>query len=122
MSQEYDEQQEQDDQQSSDSGDRKAFEPVFEDRPFVDVLKDHLGKVFLIANPESFEESGLGHQIHAGWYKARLVGLGQNYLIVITEFTHGGGKHATKEPVKQYIPLDRIKRLSLMRTQRLLHL
>ena len=108
--------------QPTDSTQKRAFEPIFEDRPFLEVLKSHLGKVFLIANPESFEESGLGHQIHAGWYKAKLVGVGQNYLIVVTEFTHGTGKHASKEPCKQYIPLDKIKRLSLMRTERLLHL
>lgn len=112
--------------ESSESTDsakqKKPFEPVVEDRPFLEVLRTHLGKVFLIANPESFEESGLGHQIHAGWYKAKLVGVGRDYLIVVTEFTHGTGKHASKEPCQQYIPLDKIKRLSLMRTERLLHL
>ena len=45
-----------------------------------------------------------------------------DYLIVITEFSHGAGKKAQKEPVKQYIPINRIKRISLMRTERLIHI
>jgi len=101
---------------------RKPFEPIFEDRSFVELLKSYVGKTFLIANPESFEESGFGHQITAGWYKARLLGLGQDYLIVLTEFTHGAGKKATKEPLKQFIPIERIKRISIMRSERLIHI
>ena len=106
---------------STNGGPKKAFEPVHEDRSFSDVLKAHLGEVFLIANSESFEESGFGHQIAAGWYRARLAGLGHDFLIVHTEFAHGAGKHAVKEPVKQYIPLARVKRISLMRSERILH-
>ena len=100
----------------------KPFEPTFASGDFRDMLKEHLGKIFMIANPESFEETGLGHKITAGWYKAKLLGLGDDYLIVLTEFTHGGGKNAVKEPVKQFIPISRIKRLSLMRTERLIHI
>ncbi len=101
---------------------RKPFEPIFEDRPFVEMLKSHLGKLFLMVNSESFEETGIGHQIQGSWYRARLVGIGRDYVIVVSEFTHGAGKHASKEPVKQYIPIDRIKRVSLMRSERLLHI
>lgn len=101
---------------------KKPFEPILEDLSFLEMLKGHLGKIFLIANPESFEEGGLGPQIQAGWYKAKLIGLGKDYLIVMTEFQHGAGKKATKEPVKQYIPVDRIKRVSLMRSERLIHI
>ena len=101
---------------------KKPFEPTVEDRPFAEVLKSSLGKIFTVANPESFEESGFGHQIAAGWYKGKLIGVGDDYLIMLTEFTHGAGKHAKKEPVKQYIPLSRIKRISLMKSDRLLHL
>lgn len=100
----------------------KKFEPTITSGSFHELLKEQLGKVFLIANPESFEETGLGHKIQAGWYKAKLVGLGADYLIVITEFSHGGGKNAEKEPVKQFIPVSRIKRISLMRTERLIHI
>ncbi|MBK8980304.1 MAG: hypothetical protein IPM29_30755 [Planctomycetes bacterium] len=101
---------------------KKPFEPILEDQSFHEMLKSHLGKIFLVATPESFEETGLSPQITAGWYKAKLVGLGRDYLIVATEFHHGLGKHATKEPCNQYIPISHIKRISLMRRERLLHL
>ena len=42
-------------------------------------------------------------------------------MIVVTEYKHSG-KKATKEPVKQYIPLHRIKRLSVMASEILLHI
>lgn len=100
----------------------KPFKPTITSGTFRDLLEEQLGKIFMIANPESHEETGFGHKIEAGWYKAKLLGLGADYLIVLTEFTHGSGKKAAKEPVKQYIPLHRIKRVSLMRTERLLHL
>ena len=41
---------------------------------------------------------------------------------MITEFQRGSGKKSTKEPVKQYIPMDRIKRVTLMKTQILVHI
>ncbi len=99
----------------------KKFTPTIKEGDFRALLEEHLGKLFLIANPESFEETGLGHKIQAGWYRAKLVGLGADYLIVITEFSHGTGKKAEKEPVKQFIPIAHIKRISLMRSERLIH-
>ena len=54
----------------------KKFEPKNESGSFRDLLEQHLGEVFLIANPESFEETGLGHKIQAGWYKAKPIGQG----------------------------------------------
>ncbi|MBM4062406.1 MAG: hypothetical protein FJ265_15105 [Planctomycetes bacterium] len=100
----------------------KPFTPIFHTTDFRGLLEEHLGKIFSIANPESLEETGLGRKITAGWYKARLIGLGADYLIVLTEFTRGTGKAAEKEPVKQFIPLGRIKRMSLMQNERMLHL
>lgn len=100
----------------------KVFEPTIVNGTFRDLLEQHLGEVFLIANPESFEETGIGHKITAGWYKAKLMGLGADYLIVLTEFAHGTGRTAKRELIKQYIPLARIKRVSLMHTERLIHI
>lgn len=106
----------------STTSEARPFNPTIHSGDFRTLLEEHLGKIFLIANPESFEETGLGHKIQAGWYKAKLIGLGADYIIVITEFSHGTGKHAEKEPVKQFIPIAQIKRISLMRSERLLHI
>lgn len=96
-------------------------EHLFEQRTFSDVLRTFLGKVVTIVNPESYEDAPLGHNIRKGWYPARAVGLGQDYLILVTEYKHGG-KFAGAEPVRQYIPIHRIKRISVMREELLIHL
>lgn len=96
--------------------------PIVEDKTLNDVLTTLLGKVVTFVNAESFEEGGLGHKVEAGWYKGRLAGLGKDYLIVVTEFKHGAGKKASKEPVKQYVPMNMVKRVSLMKTQVLVHI
>ena len=96
--------------------------PIFEDKTLTDILKGLLGRVVTFVNAESFEEGGLGHKVEAGWYKGRLAGMGKDYLIVITEFRHGTGKKSTKEPVRQYVPFDKMKRVSVMKSQVLVHI
>ena len=88
---------------------------------FIDVLRSQLGKIVTIVNPESYEDAPLGHQIRAGWYRAKPVGFGRDYLVVVTEYVHTG-RRATKEPVKQYIPFSRIKRISVMQSEVLIHI
>ena len=95
--------------------------PIVEEKAFMDVLKGFLGKVFTVANPESYEASVVGHQLTESFYKAKLIGLGTDYLIVATEYKHAG-RDAVKEPCKQYIPLARIKRVTLMKSERVMHL
>ena len=46
----------------------------------------------------------------------------QGLLFVITEFEHGAGKKSTREPVKQYLPIDKVKRITMMKTQILVHI
>ena len=71
-----------------------------EGHDFADVLKSYLGKLITVVNPESYEDAPLGHDIRKGWYPAKPVGFGNDYMIVVTEYKHAG-KKATKEPVKQ---------------------
>jgi len=92
--------------------------PIVEDRSFVDVLRSLIGKVVTVVNPESYEDAPIGHQIRAGFYRAKPVGLGRDYLIVVTEYKH----KTDKEPVKQYIPIANIKRVSLMKSELLIHI
>lgn len=94
---------------------------AMEERDFSDVLKSYLGKLITVVNPESYEDAPLGHDIRKGWYPAKPVGFGRDYMIVVTEYKHAG-KKATKEPVKQYIPFARIKRISVMKTEVLVHI
>jgi hypothetical protein len=95
--------------------------PTIEDKSFNDILKAMLGNVVTVVNPESYEEMPVGHQIKPGFYRAKLLTIGRDYLAVVSEFQHAG-KAAKKEPVKQFIPLSRIKRISVMKAERLIHL
>ena len=96
--------------------------PTHLDKTFRDILESHLGKEFTIINPESYEETGIGHRLQADWYPAKLVAIGTDFVVLVLRFQHGGGKSATTEPVEQYIPIQKIKRLSLMKSERFLHL
>ena len=78
-----------------------------------------------VVNSESYEDAPIGHQIRSGFYRAKPIGLGQDYLILVTEYVHRGpkvSKEKAKEPVRQYIPISRIKRISLLKTEKLIHL
>jgi hypothetical protein len=50
-----------------------------------------------------------------------VLNVADDYITVVSEFTHGG-KSGKKEPVKQFIPLTCVKRVSVMKTDRLIHL
>ncbi len=74
-----------------------------------------------MVNPESYEDAPAGHQIRAGFYKAKLVGLGRDYLIVMAEYVRAD-REEYKEAAKQYIPIEKIKRISLTKTEWLIHI
>lgn len=94
---------------------------IIEDRMFLDVLKSLVGKTVTMVNPESCEDAPAGHQIRVGFYRSKLIGLGKDYLIMVAEYTRAG-KEGRKEPVKQYIPIERIKRISQMKSEWLVHI
>ncbi len=99
-------------------------QPQMEDRSFHDLLTSLVGSVVTIANPESYEHAPMGRQLKAGFYKARLTAMGRDYLVLLTEDIRQGkrGEEPVKEPVKQYLPISRIKRFSHMKSDRILHL
>ena len=101
---------------------KPAPTPVIDDKRFVEILHGMLGKVVLFVNAESFEEGGLGYTLEAGWYRGKLSAIGRDYLTIVSEFKHGVGKNATKEPIRQFVPMDKVKRVTLMKTQILIHI
>jgi hypothetical protein len=100
---------------------KPAAAPVVEDKNFVDILKSLLGKTVTVANPESYEDAPVGHQIRAGFYRAKLVGMGIDYLIIMTEYVHAG-REQSREPAKQFVPFSMIKRVTLMKSELVVHL
>jgi hypothetical protein len=92
-----------------------------EHRTFHEILKSLIGHVVTVVNPESYEAAPLGYQIKAACYKAKITGLTDDYMTIVSEFTPAG-KAAKKEPVKSFVPIAMIKRISVMKTDRLIHI
>jgi hypothetical protein len=96
-----------------------ATGPTMEDRQFLDILRAVVGKTITVVNPESYESAPVGYKLTTGFYRGKLTALGRDYLVMMTEFER---KKGSPEPVKQYIPIRQIKRISLMKSERVLHL
>ena len=84
------------------------------------VLRSMVGKVVTFVNPESYEDAPVGYRLTTGFYKAKVVAVGDDYLSVATELIHKRGEKET-EPVRQFIPMAQIKRISIMKGERLIH-
>ena len=106
-------------QPETESRTTETKSPTMEDRQFLDILRALVGKTITVVNPESYEAAPVGYKLTTGFYRGKLTALGRDYLIMITEFER---KKGTPEPVKQYIPIQHIKRISVMKSERVLHL
>lgn len=93
--------------------------PKLEDRAYQDILKALIGKTVTVVNPESYEAAPLGYKLAEGFYRGKVSTVGRDYIVLVTEFERKKGQ---KEPVKQFIPSDRIKRISLMAKETIVHL
>ena len=87
---------------------------------FRDVLQSLIGRTVTVVTAESYEAAPVGHQLRAGFYQAKPIGLGEDVLILRTERRPTGKKET--EPVKQVIPIERIRRISVMKSELVLHL
>ncbi len=88
---------------------------------FPDVLNALVGKVVTVANPQSYEDAPVGHKLTVGFYRAKILAVKADHLVLFTEFKHMRGSEGA-EAVKQFVPLDRVKRISVMKSERVLHL
>lgn len=95
--------------------------PQVSNESFRDVLAGLTNKVVTIVNPESYEDAPVGHRLTTGFYRAKVLTVGGDYIAVATEYKHRRGE-VEKEPVKQFVPIARIKRISLMKGERIIHL
>ncbi len=98
-----------------------ATKSATDTRSYRDILNSLVGGPVTVVNPESYEGAPVGYSLRTGFYKAKATAMGSDHIVVVTEFTAAGRKVAA-EPVKQYIPFDRIKRISVTKSERILHL
>ena len=108
---------------TADTGTRpiesEPTKPVIEDRDYKSILKALIGKKVTVVNPESYEAATVGFQLKEGYYAGKIGGLGQDYMIFHTVYQ---ASKKDRQPVQQYIPVSRVKRISLMRSSTLIHL
>ena len=105
---------------TTDAGVRPASEPTkVED--FRGVLKALVGKNVTVVNPESYESAPMGFQLKEGFYTGKIGKIGSDFILFHTIIA-ASKKEGGKVPVKQYIPIHRIKRISLMKDTFILHL
>ena len=107
----------------SETEPQSASENVGGDSPqsFGDVFKSLIGKVITFVNPESLEDAPMGYQLTTGFYRAKILAVNPDFVTVATELLHKG-REATKEPVRQFIPLKAVKRISIAKSDILIHL
>jgi hypothetical protein len=81
------------------------------------------GKVVTVVNPESFEEAAVGHKLTTSFYRGKILGVGEDHFRLQTVFKkHGGKTEAEGETVVQYVPFNHVKRVSVMKTESVIHL
>lgn len=88
---------------------------------FASVLHALIGKVVTVANAESYEDAPIGHRLGAGFYDAKVLEVRDDFIILATQFHHARGQ-GDDEAVSQYIPLSHVKRVSVMKSEKILHI
>ena len=78
------------------------------------------GQTARVANHEEYNGAPVGHRLATGVYKARILKVGDDFVSLATEFKHTKGE-IPKEPVKQFVPLHSIKRISVMKSEKVIH-
>ena len=95
--------------------------PTMESRDFRSLLKALAGKKVTIVNPESYETAAMGFQLKEGYYAGKIGSVGQDFILLHT-ILQTSKKDGGTVPVKQFIPINRIKRISMMKDEYILHL
>ncbi|PIE21887.1 MAG: hypothetical protein CSA62_15215 [Planctomycetota bacterium] len=87
---------------------------------FTEFLSSLVGRVVTFANPESLEDAAMGYVLKTGFYRTKLLAVHNDYFCVAAELVHKG-KETRKEPVRQFIPMSAIKRVTVGKSDILVH-
>jgi hypothetical protein len=85
------------------------------------LLESLVGRVVTFANPESLEDAAVGYVLTTGFYRTKLLSVRDDYFSVAAELVHKG-KDAIKEPVRQFIPMHAIKRVTIGKSDIVIHI
>ncbi len=86
------------------------------------ITKSLEGRICTVVNPQSYRTTPTGaYKLDVQFYKGKVKAVCSDFIVLICEFILDT-KGEKKEPVQQYIPFNRIKRVSIMSKEILLHL
>ncbi len=91
-------------------------------KTFNDILHSIVGKVVTVINPESYRATPLGYKLDTQYYKGKVKMMGPDYIVLLTEWIPDPKKKEDRETVTQYIPLDKVKRVSILPKEVLFHM
>jgi hypothetical protein len=95
--------------------------PLMSAKSFSDVLRSLIGRPITIVYTQSYERAAMGAQLTEGFYKGKIVGVEDTFITVATEFAPKV-KNAEPEPVRQFVPITSVTRVTVMKSEILLHL
>ncbi|MHC4956600.1 MAG: hypothetical protein ACYTGZ_22405 [Planctomycetota bacterium] len=109
-----------------DSGKRpieetSAPKASIETRDYRSILQALVGKNVTIVNPESYETAAMGFQLKEGIYGGKVGSIAKDFVLLHTVI-QTSKKEGGKVAVKQFVPIERIKRISMMKDEYILHL
>jgi len=86
------------------------------------IAKSLEGRIVTVINPESYRMTPTGsYKLDVQFYKGKVKAVCVDFMVLFCEFVLDS-KGQKKEPVQQYIPFNRIKRVSMMPKEVLIHL
>ena len=86
-----------------------------------EILEKIVGKTLTVINPECYKAHRLGYRIEADFYKGKILEVKEDHVILSFRFAKDPKKEEMV-PVTQYVPIERIKRVSILPDEILFHL
>lgn len=85
---------------------------------FLSYLKAWVGTEVTVINPESYKLTALGKGLTFQTYNAQLAEMGVDYIRLVFSSL----KQDEQTSVEQIVPIDRVKRISIWGSEKLIHL
>jgi hypothetical protein len=90
---------------------------------FRDALDRLVGKTVTIVDPECFKPGPVGLQMTASHYRAKVLGVDDECMVAVhQEVIPRGKRKGEKDAITQWVPLDRVKRIAISKSRKLIHL
>ena len=86
-----------------------------------DILKSLEGQIVSVVNPQSYIRTLTGYTVDLETYNAKVISSEKGTLKLLTEYVHDPHRNV-KEKGLQFIPMDRVKRIGISKTEKFIFL